>query len=431
MKQRLFIFLLLAGFLGACKKDTTRLFDESPDARLNKALATYQSQLTGAANGWKGVINLAGGSVYSFYCKFNDSNRVKMVLDFDSASAVTLKESSYRLKALQQPSLIFDTYTHLHLLADPTGRVNGGADGEGLRSDFEFYFNDSTSVDTIKLVGRMNGSTAYLTKATAAEATAYSTGQFDISKFINAYGKILEYFKQLTIGAQNYELLINPTTKTIVFNWLDANGNVQNFSTRFYFTLSGIGLLAPFNTGTIVIKELTNVNFIAATNTLQATINGTVYNITGAIKPLKVDLESPKRWWNWALSSFFAVSDYGFHINGVDDAQKIRSLPGFQYLEYRPLASSGYDACRIIAAASYGPAIKPTFTIDGRVIFPNSGLQFGTVPAAATTTYVAFLTQLFQAQGYYLVQTSGGSDETTSYDMVNVLNARAWISWHY
>lgn len=431
MKLRLIIFSLLAMFLGACKKDNERVFDESPDARLNKALAAYQTQLTGAANGWRGVISLAGGSVYSFYCKFSDSNRVKMVLDFDSASAVTLKESSYRLKALQQPSLIFDTYTYLHVLADPTGRVNGGADGEGLRSDFEFYFSDSSTVDTVKLVGRMNGSTAYLVKATAAEATAYTTGQFDISKFISAYGKILEYFKQLTIGAQTYELLINPATKTIVFNWLDASGNVQSFSTRFYFTLSGIGLLAPFNTGTMVIKELTNVNYVTATSTLEASINGTVYKITGAIKPLKVDLDAPKRWWNWAISSIFAVSDFGFHINGVDDAQKIRSLAGFQYLEYRPLANSGYDACRIIASAAYGPAIKPNFTVDGKVIFPNSGLQFGTVPTAATTTYIAFLTQLFQAQGYYLVQTSGGSDETTSYDMVNVLNARAWISWHY
>jgi len=38
-------------------------------------------------------------STYSFYFKFNNANRVVMLSDFDSLSAVTPKESSYRLKA--------------------------------------------------------------------------------------------------------------------------------------------------------------------------------------------------------------------------------------------------------------------------------------------------------------------------------------------
>ena len=46
-----------------------------------------------------------------------------MFSDFDSTSAVTLQESSYRLKAEQQPTLIFDTYSYVHVLADPNEAV--------------------------------------------------------------------------------------------------------------------------------------------------------------------------------------------------------------------------------------------------------------------------------------------------------------------
>src|SRR5204862_5715275 len=97
---------------------------------------------------------------------------------------------------LQQPSLLFDTYSYLHVLADPNPDVNGGTVGGGLFSDFEFYF-DSNSADTIQLVGRLNGSKMSLVKATPAEENAYNSGQLAAGLNIN---KILTYFKRLTIG---------------------------------------------------------------------------------------------------------------------------------------------------------------------------------------------------------------------------------------
>src|SRR6188768_733240 len=175
-KQLLFIFFIFS-ILAACKKEDDNVFGNSPDARLNDTLKKYQGILTGAEHGWKGLIFPDGmpHAVFAFYFKFNDSNRVQMYADYDSTSAVTMKESSYRLKALQQPSLLFDTYSYLHVLADPDGTVNGGPDGVGLASDFEFYF-DSSSTDMIKLVGRYNGSKMTLVKATQAEQTAYNNG---------------------------------------------------------------------------------------------------------------------------------------------------------------------------------------------------------------------------------------------------------------
>ncbi|MEP6701317.1 MAG: DUF4302 domain-containing protein, partial [Bacteroidota bacterium] len=202
MKKGIVYFLLITGAFSSCKKDDKSVFDQSPDDRLNATLSKYQAQLSGAQNGWKAVIYPAGGGAYSFYFKFNDSNRVKMYSDFDSVTAITLKESSYRLKALLQPSIIFDTYSYIHLLADPneaqviTVNVNNGGLGEGLKSDFEFYF-DSTTTDSIKLIGRFNGSKAVLVRATAQEATAFNSGRLKDGLLINRF---LTYFKRLTVG---------------------------------------------------------------------------------------------------------------------------------------------------------------------------------------------------------------------------------------
>jgi hypothetical protein len=45
-----------------------------------------------------------------------------------------------------------------------------------LQADFEFYF-DSSSADTVRLIGRFNGSSAILVKATPEEAAGFVGGQ--------------------------------------------------------------------------------------------------------------------------------------------------------------------------------------------------------------------------------------------------------------
>src|SRR5687768_602295 len=114
--KRYSIYIFIALLAVSCKRDNERVFDKSPDQRLNEALAAYEGQLSSAQNGWRAILRTdnGNGSIHTFFFKFNGANRVTMLSDFDSLSAVTLKESNYRLKALQQPSLIFDTYSYLH-----------------------------------------------------------------------------------------------------------------------------------------------------------------------------------------------------------------------------------------------------------------------------------------------------------------------------
>jgi hypothetical protein len=430
--------LLLIALVSSCRKDDDHLFNESVDQRLSKQLSAYQDQLSGAAYGWKMIIEPAGGGAYGFYMKFNDANRVDMVSDFDSASAVTPRESSYRLKAMQQPSIIFDTYSYLHVLADPDGFVNGGTDGLGLQSDFEFFFNDSTTADTIKLTGRVNGSKAILVKASQEEADAYTSGTFNVNLFHDILGKILQYFKQLTVSGKSYDLNINPGTRTIIITSVDDQGNPNSFTTSFYFSLNGIEFSQPFLAGNTIVTGFYSPVWSGAAQTITAGVgNNTSATIKGVIKPQVLDTEAPRRWWqSMADEGNFWYTYTGFHVDGVDDAYGLTGIQNFVALGFWPqYGNSGgitYDLAGYLMnesgqlTLSFGTAFDaPTFTTDGRIRFGDYLGDLGDIPDDAVDPYVNTALKLLETNGFYLVQISDDR-----YDMVNASNARAWISWY-
>ncbi len=168
----IFIFLL-----SACQQDDIEpAAGQRPDERLNKVLTDYKAQLVGAPYGWKAILATGAGPKYSFLLKFTDNDRLSMYADIRSNTAGTPYESSYRLKALQQPALLFDTYSPLHILADPDPRVYSGEVGQGLYSDFEFTV-DTVDENSIQLTGNLQRSKMVLVKATKEEFDAYSAGQ--------------------------------------------------------------------------------------------------------------------------------------------------------------------------------------------------------------------------------------------------------------
>lgn len=435
-KIALYIIAATIGFYG-CNKKSDNAFSESPDERLNDTLAAYQSALTGAQYGWKGLIYPAGlkGGVVGFYFKFNENNRVEMFSDFDAASAVTPMTASFRLKALQQPALLFDTYSYVHVLADPDAAVNGGSYGNGLISDFEFAV-DGIAGDTMKLTGRFNGSKAYLIKATQQEAQNYYDKKYANRLFSNI-SKYITYFKRLVVGSTQYEIQVNQSTRTITFTWVDSNGNLHTFTTGYYYTADGIALSPAFTDGATTIAAFNNITWNGSTTTLSFTVNGTASSIVGSGQPIKVDTDAPRRWWQYALDQGgYWISTQGFHVNGVDDAYGITQITNFYFLLYWPqYGTSGgirYDLAGNVKLVNnalslpYGVAYRPpTFTTDGRVSFTYFG-TLGTVPTADSIPVAKTRIQFTETSGYYLVRV-----DTTTYDMVSAKDGKAWITWQF
>lgn len=169
IKYLVYILLLAAVVFVSCKKDLhSSVFDKSADQRLNAVLANYQSILVAAPYGWVATVvpnPEENDNVYAFWFKFNDSNRVAS--RWKDQPSLT---SSYRLKALQQPELIFDTYTYLHLLADAEAKVPGAQPGTGLKSDFELEIISGTA-DSFVLKGKYNGSDVTMSRATVKDTS--------------------------------------------------------------------------------------------------------------------------------------------------------------------------------------------------------------------------------------------------------------------
>jgi hypothetical protein len=430
MRKNLICLLLIITAMYACKKETDPVFDKSPDERINEALRHYEEVLTGAPYGWKALVYPAGvpGSVFGFYFHFSASNRVEMFSDFNAGSTSAVHESSWRLKALQQPSLLFDTYSYLHVLCDPDAAHNGGGYGQGLGSDFEFAIN-GTHGDTVLLTGRFHGSKAVLIKATQPEQDAYY--QHHINRAIDSVSAILTYFRRMNVGADKYDISINKDLHQITFTWV-VNGKVKQVTTGYYYTSNGIALSPAFNDNATSISSFEDVKWESGAVT--GTVNGSKASITETATPLAVDGAAPKRWYQHAIDRQSYWTTYkGFHVNGVDNAYRITGLPGYVGLTYWPQINGPGTDLDILGfvlqeggerpGVTYGPGYDvPTFSSDGRIIFNDIGF-YGNMPADKQPVQK---TRVLMAdpQGFFLVQTS---DNT--YDMVSARDGKSWINW--
>ncbi|WP_205513736.1 DUF4302 domain-containing protein [Longitalea arenae] len=438
MKKILYIITVLS-IIASCSKERAA-FDKDVDDRINEQLSQYQSIITSAADGWTATLITRLGNTYSFYIRFNENNRVFMYCDLDTTTAAVLKESSYRLKSLQQPCLLFDTYSYIHMLADPDARVNGGYFGGGLLSDFEFSL-DTCTADSIRLTGRFNGSKAVFRKASPQDRAAWENKE--VRKSMTALAnlkKILHYFKRFNYNGIEYEIQINTVFKTAVITWKDASGTIHTVTTPYYFSAGGIQFNNSLVNADKTINGFSITGFNAATNSLQIKINNTDAHITGATRPVKPDVQAGRRWWLWgANAQSYWYSRDGFHADGVDDAFNVKSLQTdsseYYYFTYwpgvQPPTGAAFDALipfYYVPAIDdldyiYGTSPRVSFQSDGRVMFTYNGdLTVGPYPV----TGPAFKTkeQFYSTSGYWFVQTG-----ENSYDMVSAKDAKAWISW--
>ncbi|MEG0518832.1 MAG: DUF4302 domain-containing protein [Bacteroidales bacterium] len=200
MKKILTYIVLLGLILSSCKKDEiNHVFDKSPDERLEEQIGTYINSLTANKNGWLLTVNTKEAGGFNHWVSFNNANRAVMLSDVETfddkfgPTATTKQESSYSVKALQSLVLSFDTYNYLHILTDPEGAVNGGKNGVGLDSDFEFSFLGENN-GTYNLKGRYNKAKAILTPCTKEEAEAIQNGGLKkVQDDLTTYRKKMRY----------------------------------------------------------------------------------------------------------------------------------------------------------------------------------------------------------------------------------------------
>lgn len=257
--KRFLIYMILfaAGFVSGCKKNNDPVL-EDPDKRLSAELAGDEAKLLAAGDGWLGTIYPKGGKGFSFYFKFTPDGKVSMLSDFNSTSATTPTASTYRLKALQRPTLIFDTYNYIHLPADPDAVISGGSasTATGLTSDFEFAFTEFVG-DTIKFVGTFNKNPMKMVKVSSSTAQSILAGGLKTMVDANAAYLLVNknpfiLFDDGTKGA----ILIDVTAKTIKLNYLDSKEVSQLQTVTFAYGINKIMLSSTLKYGNVSFNEL-------------------------------------------------------------------------------------------------------------------------------------------------------------------------------
>ncbi|WP_185937428.1 DUF4302 domain-containing protein [Chitinophaga polysaccharea] len=230
MKRYLLYILLLLTFFSCGKNKDDSVFPETPDQRIEKVLKDYAAKLTAAPYGWKMKVIPAGISSevrsYYFWMRFNDGNRVISRLDNEKPL-----ESSYRLKALQRPELIFDTYTYLDDGIDPVSAIFSAYFGSEVELfDFEFEIISATT-DSIILNGKYGGSKAILLRAAPTDSTNSSMLAPHAGTY-NAVGRALCYSGPEPVGVPD---IISIARRKVAVPLAEDNSILLDFSNKEIF----------------------------------------------------------------------------------------------------------------------------------------------------------------------------------------------------
>jgi len=392
--------------------------ETSVNERINERMDEYQRYLSSSEHGWKAYLLTKSGLQKNFTFKFDDKNRVWTTLEDDVTDT---EQSSYRLKYLQRPSLLFDTYSLLHKLADPNPEVYNGEWAEGMKSDFEFAFMNATA-DRIELKGLYNESKLILIKAKSSQDLQNTF--LDNDALIGEIMKLRTYFKRTIIDDKEYEVDLNGGVRRFaLIEYID--GFAKRTESSFYIVGDEVHFYTPLVLGKDSIKTLNDVKFDAAAGYVTATMGSAQLKISEAIEPLYYDKTAVNRFW----ASGRQLSYTPWVADGVQDYLNDASITAGTGLNQR-VGILGYNpAYDLIGYAAdyslyFGTAIAKT-------IDPNSGLikytflgSLGTIPAAYRNIILQTALNFADPKGLYVIE-KGASN----YDLVTATDARKWISF--
>jgi hypothetical protein len=280
--KKIFYFLLVLSLTAGCRDEDDTALLGRPEDRSREMLAAYRAQLLASPYGWKGYVFPGMGGGFSFLFEFTNEGRVTMLADINRDCATEPYESSFRLEAVQRPSLFFDTYSYLHILSDPNPDTLGGILGQGLLSDFEFAF-ESTHGDTLYLKGNQHGTPLVMIKATQAESDAFHNGALETTaNAVNQYSEANPFVYIQSNDGKRINTSFNLDAKKFSLSF--KQGDTLNISTApFGYTPTGLYLQRPLQYRNIVFQE---VFFDAAQRSYYILVNGTRTDLRASADPV-------------------------------------------------------------------------------------------------------------------------------------------------
>jgi hypothetical protein len=248
--------MLVGSFLiSSCETEYEPIFNDSPDERIRAEMERYEDLLMSSPHGWKASLYTGTGAGYFYYFDFREDGTVSMLSDFNTTTAGDVMESTWTLKALQQITLSFTTYSYVHLPADPDGNINNGIPGSGLLSDFEFSFA-STSGDSVVMKGIQHNAQFILIRSTEEEKQAYLDKR--IQYLLERADEFLGDYSSYTVslpGNLTVPMALSLDYKMISFQYVEGE-TIYAPATSYTFSTDGIILREPITINGSVIGKL-------------------------------------------------------------------------------------------------------------------------------------------------------------------------------
>ncbi|PWK27843.1 uncharacterized protein DUF4302 [Arcicella aurantiaca] len=374
MKKFLIYSILFQLVFFACKKsEIDPIFEESSNKRVTTQIEAYKKQLISSEYGWKGLYypNGAKDGGYSFFLKFDANGNVSMYSDIDGFYYFTngydkAFTTTYQIKALQKPTLVFDSYSYLHELVNPD--YNGGT---GQLADLELAISSSTDAQ-INLVGNVHQTEMVLTKITKTESESLAKGGL-ASVFNNTYD-YANTGKFLTLvfpTGEKSDLLINMSAKQLGLFYINKSGEVDVAYSAFSVTTTGIQLKDAISLYGIKFQELF---WDDAKKLYYINVNNTRINITGTSKP--------------ALPFYYALGNLfvGFNMNPNIPTQTVEYKALYEKIKANVISLSTAAPVRVIGNVflEYLPddgvfALVVSYTRtnpDGTLVFNGAGVLY-------------------------------------------------------
>ena len=150
--------VLVLLFQSSCLFQEDDIFDEPAAQRLNHALATTETLLVDASNGWvMEYFPTNEQEGYTFLVKFTPDGKVVVASKNKYTQNYTEEAGCWEMIGDNGPVLTFNTFINIfHLFADPRVPGQVGYDGAGLKGDYEFMVLKNEE-NRISLKGKKRG----------------------------------------------------------------------------------------------------------------------------------------------------------------------------------------------------------------------------------------------------------------------------------
>lgn len=254
MKRLIYISICALLSFTSCSDDENN-FDKKSYKRIDELFTDCDKTLKSSEYGWKMQyypdLDRRGG--YNFLFRFEDNGQVIMAADFRNEE----QKSSYKYYGGQGAILSFDSYSFLHILADPSYAPVG----LGGRGDYELVIQKITP-DTVYCVGRKWRQPMVFVKARQDDWAGMDKIKAN-EKMLVPVGEDTPFFRNIKVSGKGIAtFLYDYSNRFVEYYYNDNKGNVQSGRMSVIFSKEGFQLREPIQVDGVTLK-----NFVYDENT--------------------------------------------------------------------------------------------------------------------------------------------------------------------